>query len=161
MKEEQKITILNKFQTKSYSSFRSLGFSADTSNTIFGIIIEMRNIVLSAEKEDTILLHKHIGLCTEHLANYATANDIKLSDAVLENYHLMVEKTEAIDLEEYLEKIKDDLTFTQDIKEHDKIAFIQKCWISIFVDDYHDDFIKIERILKRVIEDNKIKFPQA
>jgi len=162
MKEEEKIKSLVFFQANCFKAYRTLGFTADNSNTIFGFIIEMRNLVVAAEANDTILLHKHMGLCTEVLANYCTINSIRLCDAIGKvDYNEMVLKVELLDLEYYLEKIKDDLSFVKDMSESDKIEFAQKCWISIFPEEYHNDFLKIDRILKTTIEDNKIKYPQC
>jgi len=162
MKYLEKIKSLIFFQANAFKAYRSLGFNAETANILFGIIIEMRNLVVASEQEDTILLHKHMWLCAEFLANYATINGIKLSEAI---GHLSHEKmtitTDGVDLESYLEKIKDDLSFVKDMSEDDKIEFIQKCWVCIFPEEYHDDFIKIDRILKILIEDNKIKYPQS
>lgn len=161
MKKEEKEASLKTFQALSFKGYKTLGFSADNANIIFGIIIEMRNIILAAEKEDTILLHKHMGDCASFVANYSTVNSVLLQKAVSNLSHLeMTEMTEQLDLEYFLEKIKDDLSFVKDMKEEDKIEFVQKCWVCIFPEDYHDDFIKVDRILKRNIEDNKIKYPE-
>lgn len=161
MKEEQITKSLTFFQANCFKAYKSLGFTADNANTIFGIIIEMRNLVISAENQDTILLHKHMGLCAEVVANYATINSIKLSEAIGNKTHqAMSSKTELLDLEFYLEKIKDDLAFVKDMSDGEKTEFVQKCWVCIFPEEYHDDFIKIDRILKMTIEDNKIKYPQ-
>ena len=64
-------------------------------------------------------------------------------------------------MEYYLEKIRDDLSFINDMHSEDKREFIQKCWVSIFPDEYHDEFIKVERILVANVEDNKIKYPNS
>ena len=162
MKDEEKIKSLVFFQANCFKSHRSLGFNIDNANAIFGIIIEMRNIVVAAENQDTILLHKHMGLCSQSLSDYATINSIKLSDVLPNNSHeKMTERTQGLDLEFYLEKIKDDLSFVKDMSDDEKIEFIQKTWVCIFPEDYHDDFIKVDRILKKTIEDNKIKYPKA
>lgn len=161
MKEEEKKKSLTNFQALSFKTYKTLGFNADNANTIFGVIIEMRNLVLAAEKEDTVLLHKHMGECAAYVANYATINSISLAKAIGSFGHLqMTEKTEMLDLEYYLEKIKDDLSFVTDMQEKDKEEFVQKCWVCIFPEDYHDDFIKVDRILNTNIEDNKIKYPE-
>jgi len=160
MKLEEKLTAIKKFQISSFKPCKTLGFYADTANVIFSIIIEMRDIVNAAEQQDTILLHKRMGICASSIANYATVNSLKLIDA-LRNYDYgeLEQATEGYDLEDYLKKIKDDLSFFRDMKESEKIQFIQKCWISVFPDEYHDDFIKVERILNNTIEDLKIKSP--
>lgn len=151
--------ILELFQNECFKTFRSLGFSADNANTIFDIIIEMRNIYVSAKKKDTILLHKHMGLCIGAISNYATVNDINLAQVITERtYSEIEEATGYIDLEFYLEKIKDDLSFVKDMDDVHKIEFIQKCWVCTFPEEYHNDFLKIERILKNTIQDNKIKY---
>jgi len=158
MKIEEKVKLLNSFQATCFKAFRSIGFTGDNATTIFGIIIEMRNVILAAEKEDTILLHKHMGLCAEMLANYATINSIVLEEAVAHFTHRkMTDLTTDLDLEYYLEKIKDDMTFVKDMSEDSKTEFIQKCWVCIFPEDYCDDFLKIDRILKVVMNNNKIK----
>lgn len=159
MNEENKLKALNVFQQNAFKGYRTLGFSADNANTIFGIIIEMRNLVLAAEAQDTILLHKHMGLCTEVLANYATINSIKLEVVVYKSHEEITKTTVLTDLEHYLEQIKNDLSFVKDMKDEDKIEFVQKCWACIFPEEYCDDFLKIDRILKSTIEDNKIKYP--
>lgn len=162
MKDEERQKSLIFFQANCFKCYRRLGFNADNVNTIFGIIIEMRNIVVAAENQDTILLHKHMGLCAEALANYSTTNGIKLSDAVGKDSHeSMTLNTSSLDLEYYLEKIKDDLSFVRDMSENDKIEFVQKSWVCIFPEEYHEDFIKVDRVLKKTIEDNKIKYPEA
>lgn len=161
MKNEEQIKVLKDFQKNAFKAFRSLGFNSDNSNTIFGIIIEMRNLVLAAEQQDTILLHKFMGLCTEHVANYCTVNNLKLECVIDKSHALIEEKTSLTDLETYLQQIKDELSFVQDMKDSEKIEFIQKCWVCIYPEEYCEDFIKIERILKATIEDNKIKYPQA
>jgi hypothetical protein len=161
MKDEEKIKSLVFFQSNCFKAHRSLGFNADNANAIFGIIIEMRNIVVAAENQDTILLHKHMGLCSQALSDYATINSIKLSDILINTSHEeMTYKTQGLDLEFYLEKIKDDLSFVKDMSEDEKIEFIQKTWVCIFPENYHDDFIKVDRILKSTIKDNQIKYPK-
>jgi len=161
MTEENKLNSLEQFQKNCFKAYKTLGFSADNSNIVFEIIIQMRNLVVSAEAQDTILLHKHMGLCAEAIANYATVNSIKLKIAISKNSHQkMFLDTDSLDLEYYLEKIKNELAFVNDMEDSEKIGFIQKCWISVFPEEYHDDFLKVDRILKTVIEDNKIKFPQ-
>ncbi len=162
MKLEQKQKLLTIFQSNSFKTHKTLGFTADTTNVVFSIIIEMRNLVCAAEKSDTILLHKHMGICAGIVANYATINDLKIANVLGDYLHSEMEFTTTnLDLEYYLEKIRDDLSFVKDMKESDKIEFIQKCWISIFPEDYHDDFIKVGRILVANVEDNKIKYPKA
>jgi glycosyltransferase involved in cell wall biosynthesis len=160
MKEEDKIKSLVYFQSNCFKAYRTLGFHADNTNTLFGIIIEMRNIVKAAEKQDTILLHKFMGTCAEYIANYATINGIDLKRIIRKSHISMTEKTEFTELEDYLEKIKNDLAFVKDMHEEEKEEFIQKCWVCVFPEEYHEDFIKIDRILKSTIEDNKIKYPQ-
>lgn len=161
MKQEEQIKALKAFQKNAFKAFRTLGFGSDNTNTIFGIIIEMRNLVLAAEQQDTILLHKFMGLCSENVANYCTVNDLKLECVVDKTHALIEEETSLTDLEEYLQKIRQDLSFIQDMKESEKIEFVQKCWVCIFPEEYCEDFIKIDRILKATIENNKIKYPQA
>ena len=160
MREQEIKTTLASFQKEAFKAYKTLGFNVDNANTIFGIIIGMRNLVLAAEAQDTILLHKFMGACAEHLSNYATVNSIKISEAIHKG--IIEEEIEASvnDLEHYLEQIKNDMSFVKDMKDSEKIEFIQKCWVSIFPEEYSIDFIKIERILKSTIEDNKIKFPQ-
>lgn len=161
MKQDEQIKALKTFQKNAFKAFRTLGFNSDNTNTIFGIIIEMRNLVKAAEMQDTILLHKFMGLCSEHVANYCTVNNLKLECVVDKSHALIEEQTSLIDLEEYLQKIKEELSFVQDMKDSEKIEFVQKCWVCIFPEDYCEDFIKIDRILKATIHDNKIKYPQA
>jgi hypothetical protein len=157
---EEKTKILTFFQKDCYPYFRSVGFLADNANVIFNIIIEMRNVCVAAEKEDTILIHKHMGLCAESIANYATINDLKLSEVLSNHTHNDMEIiTSGLDLEHYLEKIKNDLSFVKDMSQSEKAEFVQKCWISLFPPEYHDFFIKISRILNATIQDNKIKNP--
>lgn len=161
MKDEEKIKSLVFFQSNCFKVHRNIGFNADNANAIFGIIIEMRNIVVAAENQDTILLHKHMGFCAQALSDYATINSIKLSDVLIDSSHEeMTYKTQGLDLEFYLEKIKDDLSFVKDMSDDEKIEFIQKTWVCIFPEDYHNDFIKVDRILKSTIKDNQIKYPQ-
>jgi hypothetical protein len=62
----------------------------------------------------------------------------------------MQEETELLDLEFYLE-IKDDLSFVKERSERT----VHLCLISVFPDEYHNDFIKVERILHGTIVDNK------
>lgn len=161
MKQEEQIKTLKAFQKNAFKAFRTLGFNSDNTNTIFGIIIEMRNLVLAAEQQDTILLHKFMGLCSEHIANYCTVNNLKLECVVAKSHALIEEQTSLLDLEHFLQLIKDDLSFVTDMKESDKIEFVQKCWVCVYPEEYCEDFIKIDRILKGAIEDNKIKYPQA
>lgn len=161
MKQEEQIKALKAFQKNAFKAFRTLGFGSDNTNTIFGIIIEMRNLVLAAEAQDTILLHKFMGLCSEHVANYCTVNSLQLECVIDQSHALIEEKTSLTDLEHYLELIRNDLSFVKDMPESEKIEFVQKCWVCIFPEEYCEDFIKIDRILKGVIEDNKIKYPQA
>jgi hypothetical protein len=162
MKNEDIIKTLNYFQSNAFKTYKSLGFGADNANIIFGIIIEMRNLVTAAEAEDTILLHKYMGECANYIANYAVVHSLKLSEVLTKKSHSeMAEATDLVDLEYYLEKIKDDLGFVKDMQENEKIEFIQKCWICTFPEEYHDDFIKTDRILRANIEDNKVKYPQA
>lgn len=161
MNQEEKEKALVFFQANCFKCHRTLGFNVDNANSIFGIIIEMRNIVVAAEQRDTILLHKHMGLCAEALANYASTNSIHLKDAVgQETHESMTANTSALDLEFYLEKIRDDLSFIKDMTEEEKTEFIQKTWVCIFPEEYHDDFIKVERILTKAIKDNEIKYPE-
>ena len=101
-----------------------------------------------------------MGACAEHVSNYATVNSIKLSEAIHKEIIKEEMESSVNDLEHYLEQIKNDMSFVKDMKDSEKIEFIQKCWVSIFPEEYSIDFIKIERILKSTIEDNKIKFPQ-
>lgn len=161
MKNEEQVKTLKDFQKNAFKAYKTLGYNSDNSNTIFGIIIEMRNLVLAAEKQDTILLHKFMGLCTEHVANYCTVNSIDFSKVIDKSHALIEEQTSMTDLEYYLEQIKNDLSFVKDMKESEKIEFVQKCWVCIYPEEYCEDFIKIERILKANIEDNKIKYPHA
>jgi hypothetical protein len=161
MKKEEKIKSLIFFQSNSFKYFRRIGFSGEIASSVFGIIIEMRNIILAAEKEDTILLHKYMGFCAEALANYATINDVRLDEALLSLSHSdMTVMTQDLDLEYYLEQIRDDMTFVKDMAQNKKVEFVQKCWVCIFPEDYCEDFIKIDRILKTIVADNKIKYPQ-
>lgn len=160
MENKIKLASLKHFQSNCFKVFRRAGFAIDTSSTIFGIIIEMRNVIISAEKEDTILLHKNMGLCAECISNYATINGIELSEALDFSHAKMMEKTLQYDLEYYLEAILEDMTFIKDMNEDLRISFIQKCWVSLFPIEYGNDYLKIDRILKTVVSDNKIKFPQ-
>jgi hypothetical protein len=162
MNLQNKVKSLTHFQSNSFKTYKTLGFNADNANVVFGIIIEMRNLICAAESQDTILLHKHMGICASFVANYATINSLKLSSVFGDYSHYEMEDiTSTVDLEYYLTKIKDDLSFVKDMKEDDKKEFIQKCWVCIFPDEYHDDFIKIDRILSANIEDNKIKYPKS
>lgn len=152
---------LNYFQTNALKSYISLGFSGDNSNMIFGIIIEFRNMAIAATQQDTILLNKYMGIGVAYVANYASIHNLKLS-TILDDYthYELSDMVADFDLEDYLEKIKDDISFVKTMTDEEKSQFIIKCWVSIFPDVYHDDFIKIDRILKTNIEDNKIKYPE-
>lgn len=161
MKQEEQIKALKAFQKNAFKAFRKLGFNSDNANTLFGIIIEMRNLVKAAEMQDTILLHKFMGLCGEHVANYCTVNNLQLECVAAKSHALIEEQTSLIDIEEYLQKIREELSFVQDMKDSEKIEFVQKCWVCIFPEEYCEDFIKIDRILRATIEDNKIKYPHA
>jgi hypothetical protein len=66
----------------------------------------------------------------------------------------MQDETELLDLEFYLEKIKDDMSFVKDMKESERTEFIRSVDFC-FPDEYHNDFIKVERILHGTIVDNK------
>jgi hypothetical protein len=148
------------FQNNAAKTYSSLGYSADISNCILGIIITMRDIVLSAESRDTILLHKHMGECAWYIANYASANNIKLADILSDfDYTSIESKLELSDLESYLQMIKDDLSFVKEMSESEKKEFIQKTWVSLFPEDYYTDFLKTDRILKTKTQEDKIKFP--
>jgi hypothetical protein len=151
---------LTTFQKQSFKIHRPIGFYADTANIVFTMIIEMRNLVTAAETSDTILLHKHIGLCAQAIANYATLNSLKLENCIIEDYQQMMINTDSVELEFFLEKIRDDLSFVNDMSALDKTEFIQKSWIAIFPEEYHNAFLKIDRILKQSIDDNKIKYPE-
>lgn len=151
---------LNDFQVDSFKGFTLMGFNLDIPNVIFGIIIEMRNIVLSAEKRDTILLHKYMGLSAQNIANFAEINNLKLSEVILENYKKMEERTAFLDLEYFLELIRKELSLVNEMAIEDKKLFLQKCWICTFIEEYHNDFLKTHKILKQSIEDNKIKYPE-
>jgi hypothetical protein len=105
-------------------------------------------------------MNKFMGTGTWYLANYASLHNLKL-DVILDDYkhHELLDGVYNLDLEDYLEQIKDDLSFVKTMSDGDKSNFIIKCWVSIFPDNYHNDFIMIDRILKTNIEDNKIKYP--
>jgi ABC-type transport system involved in Fe-S cluster assembly fused permease/ATPase subunit len=161
MKLKDKVTCLDYFQRNAIKTYASLGFTNDISNVIFGIIIGMRNLVVAAEQQDTILLHKHMGTCAWYIANYATINNLKIAVIIGgSTYEEMEEETNEIDLELFLQHIKDDISFVKTMSYELKIQFIHKCWISLFPSYYDNDFIKIDRILKTNIQDNKIKYPE-
>lgn len=153
---------LDYFQKHAEKTSKQYGYATDISSNVLGIMIEMRNICLGAEKNDTILLHKAMGNSAWHIANYTSLNNLKLSNIVAnKSFDEMWLETHKTDLEEYLELIKDDLTFSSEMSDSDKELFIMKSWISIFISDYTNDFIKVDRILKSNVSDNKIKYPEA
>lgn len=162
MTKSEKKRALDYFQSNSFKTYQTLGFTHDNSNLVFSIIIWMRNMANAADKEEFINLHIAMGIMASTIANYATVNDIKLSDILIDETHLeMEEMTEKKDLEYFLEKMIDELAFRGEMNEATKILFIKKCWVCTFPDNYHDDFGKIETMMVAQIEDLKIKHPQS
>ena len=163
MSEKEIKHTLDWFQKFSEKTFISAGFNIDNCNVVFGIIIGMRNLVVASQKKDLILLHKSMGKVSWYLANYCSLNNLKISE-VIANFsylELILKVPDEVDLEYFLQKIKDEMSFVQDMSVEDKIEFVQKCWVCIFPKDYHDEFLKIDKILRQHIEDNKIKTPEA
>lgn len=162
MNLESRKETLDFFQKHAQKTARNINYGTDISSNVLGIMIEMRNICVAAEKEDTILLHKSMGNSAWHIANYASLNGLKLSSIIADNnYNDMHNETVNFDLEDYLESIKDDLTFQSEMSDNIKESFIIKTWISIFIPEYTNDFIKIDRILRTNVEDNIKKYPEA
>lgn len=162
MKKEDIAATLDWFQRMASKTQHCAGFTVDNCSLIFGIIIEMRHIVVAAEKQDLILIHKHFGNCAWYIANYCTLHNMNLAGLISQYSHLeLYALTNDEDMEFYLQQVKDDMIFIEDMTPENKIDFMRKCWISTFPDDYHDDFLKVDKILRQHIEDNKIKNPEA
>lgn len=155
-----KKTLIN-FQANAAKSYSKLGFSADLANTVFGIIINIRNLCKAAEAADSVLMHKYMGVSMWYLANFCEGNFMSLADCIEDNYDDMSFDLLTLELEDFLQQIQNEMTFISERSNEDKKQFVQKCWVTIFDEDYHANFIKIERILSRTIEDEKIKHPES
>lgn len=150
---------LDWFQKNAYRTYIVLGYTTDNFNVLMGMIIEMRNIVVAVEKNDSILMHKHMGICSSYVANYCEINNLKLSNIIDIPHKEMESEVYMYDLEYFMEQMQDEVQVKADMTDEEKYKFVRKVWIAIFPNDYHDDWIKAERILQTLIEDNKIKYP--
>lgn len=160
MRKEEQLNSLETFQLNASKTYTSLGYSGDIPNIIFGFIIQCSRVIESMEKEDTILLHKHMGLCAWYIANYCTVNKLKLAEIIDEETLQFEMETDENSLEDYLQKIKDDISFNDEMSDKDKINFVRKMYVSTFPEQYHLDFIKVDRILTNTINDTKITQPK-
>lgn len=151
---------LDWFQKQASKFYDSLGFNSDNMNTMFGFMVEMKNTVAAAEKSDTILFHKHMGLAAEWIANYCTVHGLKLSKAVDLDFFDMEDEVADLDLEYFFEQIQKELQFKGNMSDDEKIKYVRKMWLSLMNPEYHNDFLKTDRILVTTIKDNEIKYPE-
>lgn len=145
---------LSNFQKACEKKIIRMGYASEISNSVFSFIVEMRNMMIAVEKRNTHDLHKHMGFATQALSNFASTNNIKLSDCLTRKTFVEIAvETDKFDFEHYLEIIKEDLNVStkSEMNDKDKIKYIQKGFISIFPEDYFNDFIKIDRVFSNHI----------
>lgn len=152
--EKIRNSLLN-FQSFCEKKSNSMGYSADISQSIFSYIIEMRNIMVAVDNQNTFQMHHAMGCATEAICKFASANNIIVADCLEKRtYTEIFHETSLFDFEHSLSKIKEDLDVSIDIQmsEEEKIIFIQKAFISIYPESYYNDFLKIDRVLALHIE---------
>lgn len=150
MNSEQIRNSLLNFQSFCEKKSNSMGYSADISQSIFSYIIEMRNIMVAVDNQNTFQMHYAMGAATEAICKFASANRIVIADCLEKRTHTeLFQKTSLFDFEHSLSKIKEDLDVSMDIQmsEEEKIEFIQKGFVSIYPESYFNDFLKIDRVL--------------
>lgn len=160
MTREDRKASLKKFQSDASKTHTTRGYGADMTDILLGTIINSKNIVEAMQLNDTILFHKYLGIGAWYIANYCNINNLNLEEILDDEYSNFEYNTEDYCLEDYLQKIKDDISFLSEMNVEDRKSFVQKCFIATFPEEYYNDFIKIDRILKNNIEDSKIKFPE-
>lgn len=154
------ISSTDKFQKNALKTLPQLGFQNQESYVIYGLIVGMRNLVTSAQMQDSVLLHKHMGICSWYLANYCNAHNIKLSSCITMRYEDMEFHIADRDMEYFIDQFRLEKSFEVELTSADRYDFVRRVWIAIFPMEYHNDFIKIDRIFNTNIEDNRIKYPE-
>ena len=146
---------LDTFQKYCEQHSVKMGYASDISQSIFSYIIEMRNIMNAVENHNTFEMHNHMVLALQAICNFANANNILVSDCIVNRtYTELFNDTMNFDFEHSLTLIKEDLDVSKNIQmeEKDKISYVQKGFVSIFPEAYFFDFIKIDRIINLYIE---------
>lgn len=146
---------LDAFQVYCEEHSVKMGYASDISQSIFSYIIEMRNIMNAVANHNTFEMHNHMALALQAICNFASANNIVVSDCIVnKTYTELFYETMNFDFEHSLILIKEDLDVSNNIimEEEEKINFIQKGFVSIFPEAYFFDFIKIDRIINLHIE---------
>ena len=146
---------LDTFQKYCEQHSVKMGYASDISQSIFSYIIEMRNIMNAVDNHNTFEMHNHMVLALQAICNFANANNILVSDCIVNRtYTELFNDTMNFDFEHSLTLIKEDLDVSKNIQmeEEDKISYVQKGFVYIFPEAYFFDFIKIDRIINLYIE---------
>ncbi len=146
---------LDTFQKYCEQHSVKMGYASDISQSIFSYIIEMRNIMNAVDNHNTFEMHNHMVLALQAICNFANANNILVSDCIVNRtYTELFNDTMNFDFEHSLTLIKEDLDVSKNIQmeEEDKISYVQKGFVSIFPEAYFFDVIKIDRIINLYIE---------